>query len=36
MNTGLGDVTMSDIQDYIKTIQTKRNKLLLYSTPAIT
>jgi len=28
MNTGLGDVTMSDIQDYIKTIQTKRNKLL--------
>jgi hypothetical protein len=28
INTGLGNVTMSDIQDYIKNIQIKRNKLL--------
>ena len=28
MNIGLGNITISDIQDYIKNIQSKRNKLL--------
>jgi hypothetical protein len=28
MNTGIGNITISDIQDYIKNVQTKRNKLL--------
>jgi hypothetical protein len=30
MNIGLGEISITDIQDYIKNIQSKRNKLLTY------